>query len=109
MDPRLRGDLEWIVARALEKEPGRRFSSVHELAEDLRAFLENRVVKAYRTGALIEARSCERFSRLLEVVEDDLAVRKTVTAGYGNRGMIEIISGSISEVRPSTAVETSSS
>lgn len=27
------------------------------------------------------------------VVEDGLAVRKTVTTGYGNRGMIEIISG----------------
>jgi membrane fusion protein (multidrug efflux system) len=27
------------------------------------------------------------------VVEDGLAVRKTVTTGYGNRGMIEIVSG----------------
>jgi membrane fusion protein (multidrug efflux system) len=27
------------------------------------------------------------------VVEDNLAVRKSVTTGYGNRGMIEIISG----------------
>lgn len=27
------------------------------------------------------------------VVEDGLAVRKTVTTGYGNRGMIEVISG----------------
>ncbi len=33
----LRGDLEWILERALEKEPERRYASASDLAADLRA------------------------------------------------------------------------
>lgn len=42
----LRGDLDWIVMKALEKEPERRYSSVADLSEDLHAFLEKRPVSA---------------------------------------------------------------
>jgi len=43
---RLRGDLDWILAKALEKNPERRYSSVSELAADLRRHLENKPVLA---------------------------------------------------------------
>jgi len=43
---RLRGDLETIVAKALEKDPHRRYSTVDEFAADLRRFLEGRPVAA---------------------------------------------------------------
>jgi len=42
----LQGDLDWIVLKALEKEPDRRYSTVAELAEDLDRYLENRPVVA---------------------------------------------------------------
>ena len=43
---RLRGDLETIVAKALEKDPRRRYPTIDEFAADLRRFLEGRPVAA---------------------------------------------------------------
>jgi cytochrome c-type biogenesis protein CcmH/NrfG/predicted Ser/Thr protein kinase len=43
---RLPQDLVAIVLKALEKEPERRYQTMHEFAEDLRAFLELRPVQA---------------------------------------------------------------
>jgi serine/threonine-protein kinase len=42
----LRGDLDSIVLMALRKEPERRYSSVEQLGEDLRRYLEGRPVVA---------------------------------------------------------------
>lgn len=42
----LRGDLDWIVLRCLEKEPGRRYPSVGALTEDLRRYLHHEPVSA---------------------------------------------------------------
>jgi hypothetical protein len=46
----LRGDLDRILQKALEKEPARRYSSVESLAEDLRNHLNGRPVKARGTA-----------------------------------------------------------
>ncbi|MEF8940659.1 MAG: serine/threonine-protein kinase [Salinivenus sp.] len=43
----LRGDLDTIVMKALRKEPGRRYDSAEQLAEDLRRFLDGRPVSAH--------------------------------------------------------------
>ncbi|MBK7403674.1 MAG: serine/threonine protein kinase [Phycisphaerales bacterium] len=43
---RLRGDLDWIVMRAMEKEPGRRYQTPAALAADLRRYLRNEPVEA---------------------------------------------------------------
>jgi serine/threonine-protein kinase len=42
----LKGDLDWIVLKALEKEPGRRYASVAEFAEDIRRHLSGWPVQA---------------------------------------------------------------
>jgi serine/threonine protein kinase/Tfp pilus assembly protein PilF len=42
----LRGDLDTIVAKALRKDPSRRYASAEQLAEDLRAYLEGRPIRA---------------------------------------------------------------
>lgn len=47
-DPSLRGDLETIVHKALEKDRQRRYQSADELARDLRHFLENKPIEARR-------------------------------------------------------------
>ena len=49
--PRLAGDLDNIVMRALRKEPGQRYPSVEALAADLRAYLDQRPVSARSTTA----------------------------------------------------------
>ena len=43
-----------ITEKAMARERDDRYASVADLADDLRAFLENRVVSAHRTGALVE-------------------------------------------------------
>lgn len=58
----LRGDLDAILLKALRKEPGARYGSVRELADDLRRHLEGRPVLArrgtfaYRLGRTVRRR-----------------------------------------------------
>ncbi len=44
--PVLRGDLDWIVMRCLEKERHRRYATAQELADDIRRFLRREPVEA---------------------------------------------------------------
>ncbi|MCC6970978.1 MAG: serine/threonine protein kinase [Phycisphaerales bacterium] len=45
-DPSLRGDIETIVAKALEKDPARRYGTAAELADDIRRFLHDQPILA---------------------------------------------------------------
>ena len=54
-----------ICERAMEREPGDRYADMVAMADDLRAFLERRVVRAYRTGALVEFRKWVERNRAL--------------------------------------------
>jgi serine/threonine protein kinase len=47
----LRGDLDWIAMRALEKDRSRRYATASELAEDVRRHLHNEPVQAGPPGA----------------------------------------------------------
>lgn len=40
----LRGDLDWITLKGLEKDPRRRYQSIAQLIEDLEAYLEDRPI-----------------------------------------------------------------
>lgn len=42
----LKGDLDWIVLKCLEKDPNHRYGSTSELAADIRNYLDNRPVLA---------------------------------------------------------------
>jgi tetratricopeptide (TPR) repeat protein len=42
----LKGDLDWIVMKCLEKDPGRRYETVNALGEDISRFLRNDPVLA---------------------------------------------------------------
>ncbi|MFT5050922.1 MAG: WD40 repeat protein/tRNA A-37 threonylcarbamoyl transferase component Bud32 [Chlamydiales bacterium] len=43
-----------ICARAMAREPEARYGDMLDVAEDLQAYVENRVVQAYRRGAVLE-------------------------------------------------------
>jgi serine/threonine protein kinase len=47
LNPDLPADLDFILLKALRKEPEERYSTVEQLAEDLKAFLESRPVRAW--------------------------------------------------------------
>lgn len=56
---RLKGDLDAIVMKAISNDPEKRYSSVKELAQDIRRYLQNKTVVAqksscwYRTSRLL--------------------------------------------------------
>src|SRR5262249_35205486 len=56
----VRGDLETIAAKALEKDPRRRYASVAEFAQDVQRYLDGRPVQArpatflYRAGKMLK-------------------------------------------------------
>jgi formylglycine-generating enzyme required for sulfatase activity/serine/threonine protein kinase len=54
-----------ICEKAMAREVRERYPDMGALAEDLRAFLEHRVVAAYRTGALVELEKWIRRNRSL--------------------------------------------
>lgn len=59
LESQLKGELDWIALKCLEKDPARRYATVQDLAQDLEAHLENRPVSAaapslaYRTRKFI--------------------------------------------------------
>jgi WD40 repeat protein/serine/threonine protein kinase len=58
-------ELAAVCERAMAREPGARYADMELLAADLRAFLENRVVSAHRTGPLVELRKWMARNRAL--------------------------------------------
>ena len=57
IDPRIPRDLETIVLKAIEKDPGDRYATAEAMAEDLRRFLDDEPILARRVGA------AERYAR----------------------------------------------
>jgi tetratricopeptide (TPR) repeat protein len=53
---RLRGDLDWIVMKALEKERGRRYATAAAFADDVRRHLRREPVQAGPPGAAYRVR-----------------------------------------------------
>ena len=60
---RLKGDLDWIVMRALEKDPDRRYGSAHELAADVERHLRHEPVLAGPPGTAYQLRKLVRRHR----------------------------------------------
>ena len=60
LDPELRGDVETIVAKALEKDPARRYPSAADLAADLRRWLAHEPILARPPSALYHLRKFAR-------------------------------------------------
>ncbi len=60
IDPELRGDVETIVAKALAKDPARRYPSAADLAADLRRWLAHEPIQARPPSALYHLRQFAR-------------------------------------------------
>jgi len=63
LDPRLGGDVETIVGKALEKDPARRYASAADLAADLRRHLADRPIVARPPSVLYRATKFTRRHR----------------------------------------------
>jgi len=60
----VRGDLDWIVMKALEKQRNRRYDTAAELAADINRHLNNEPVQAAAPGFLYRARKFARRHRI---------------------------------------------
>ncbi|MCI0589079.1 MAG: PEGA domain-containing protein, partial [Planctomycetes bacterium] len=69
-----------ISEKAMARDPRRRYRDMSELADDLRAYLEGRVVRAHRTGPVVHFRKWVRRNRPLAA---SLAGILVVLAGAG--------------------------
>ncbi|MCP3915136.1 MAG: SUMF1/EgtB/PvdO family nonheme iron enzyme [bacterium] len=54
--PKVPEELLAICEKAMHRDPRERYADMREMAADLRAYLENRVVQAHRTGAWVETK-----------------------------------------------------
>jgi serine/threonine protein kinase/WD40 repeat protein len=61
----LRGDLEWIVMKCLEKDRMRRYGTANELAMDLRRYLDNEPVMARPPTVVYRLQKAWRRNKLL--------------------------------------------
>ncbi|MCK6445417.1 MAG: protein kinase [Planctomycetes bacterium] len=73
----LAGDLEWILLKALEKDPARRYQSVAELAEDLRRFRAHEPVGAHAPSFAYRLKKYVRRNRAT------VAIGAAVVLGLG--------------------------
>ncbi len=63
----VRGDLDWIVMKTLEKDRTRRYETAHALAEDIERHLRDEPISAGRPSALSRCRKFVRRHRALVV------------------------------------------
>jgi serine/threonine protein kinase len=84
----LRGDLDWIVMRALEKDPERRYRTAHAFASDLERYLRNESVEAGPPSALYRLRKFGRRNRTLVTAAAMVGVALLGGVGLAISGLI---------------------
>jgi serine/threonine protein kinase/tetratricopeptide (TPR) repeat protein len=95
---RLRGDLDAIVLKALEKEPERRYGTAGDLSADVRRHLEGRPVVAGRRGALAPARAFTRRHPVRVSAGVSATLGLALAAAWVSRPTAEITLGSDSVI-----------
>ncbi|MFT4541674.1 MAG: serine/threonine protein kinase/WD40 repeat protein [Planctomycetota bacterium] len=65
IDRELRGDVETIVAKALEKEKGRRYVSASEMAADIRRFISHQPIEARPASTIYQLKKFARRNKVL--------------------------------------------
>ena len=81
--PRLPRDLETIVHKAIAKEPGARYQSAKDMADDLRLFLLDRPIKARRESYLGQAvRWCRKNPSIASLATLTLLLLNLLIVGW---------------------------
>ncbi len=83
---RVRGDLDWIVMKAMEKDPRRRYDTVNGLARDLQRFLNHEPVIARPPGSLYALRKLVRRNRVVFAAGGVVLI--ALIAGFGTSTLL---------------------
>ncbi len=87
LDRRLRGDLETIIARAMEKEPERRYASAAALADDLRRTRRDEPIAARPATTLYQLRKFARRRKgpviATAVIAAALVLASVISVAFG--------------------------
>jgi serine/threonine protein kinase/dienelactone hydrolase len=75
----IRGDLDWIVMKSLEKDRTRRYETVHALAEDIQRHLRNEPITAGSPGTIYRLRKFWRRHRSRLVAAATIGLLLTVS------------------------------
>jgi serine/threonine protein kinase/Tfp pilus assembly protein PilF len=113
----VRGDLDWIAMKCLEKERGRRYATADALAEDLLRHLNNEPVLAVapsvfyrmtkfavRHRAALTVASAVLLLLVAAVVVSTLLLVRTTRAERQARSAIKFLQDALGGVRPSRAL-----
>lgn len=84
--PKAAPELLAVCRRAMAREPRDRYAGVSELAGELRAYLEGRVVRAYANGAFAELRKWVRRNRALAA-----ALSAALLCAVGGLGAVSLL------------------
>jgi serine/threonine protein kinase/tetratricopeptide (TPR) repeat protein len=84
----LRGDLDWIAMKAMEKDRDRRYESAFALAADVRRYLEHEPVVAGPPGAWYRTAKYLRRNRAAVTVVAVVAASVVLAFGYGLRARL---------------------
>jgi non-specific serine/threonine protein kinase/serine/threonine-protein kinase len=82
LERELRGDLEWIVMKAIAKEPDRRYDTASELAADIGRFLNNEPIEARPVSSAYQLKKFAQRHRGL-VVSATLIVGLLIAGVFG--------------------------
>lgn len=97
----VRGDLDWIVMRALEKDRSRRYESASDLQRDVERFLNREAVSACPPSAIYRTRKFIRRNRLAVVV----AASISLTLIFGLLGTSGALMWAVREMRRAVRAE----
>ncbi len=84
----LRGELDWIVMKALDKERTRRYSTAFELAEDLQRYLANEPVTACPPSIAYRTQKYVRRHRALMATAATILLAISASAVIAGRGWV---------------------
>ncbi|MEL6104856.1 MAG: tetratricopeptide repeat protein [Planctomycetota bacterium] len=88
--PRIRGELDWIAMRAIEKDPDLRYQSVEQLAADVRRFLSNEPVEARPTTAWYATQKYVRRNTAFVTAVGTVLVAVIAVAIFSTVGFLQV-------------------
>jgi serine/threonine protein kinase len=105
----LRGDLDWIVMKCLEKDRARRYDTANGLAMDIQSHLDNEPISAYPPSVIYRFQKAFRRNRLPFMAATAIVAALGIGATISTRQAIKATLASRAEFEQRIIAETAKS